>query len=175
MIHTITTEAAPIAIEYIPDREKDFLVATGADMTMTTFSLDDPNPNRRYQHLQSWATPGVQMALTYQPESKLLYSGGTNGNVYSWNIKDRNLISTMVGHTDIVMSLANITALNNIASASLDKTIAIWDSYTNERVLNLHGHRKGIFDLTYSSDYRLLVSCGFEHDVSCCISAFQLL
>jgi WD40 repeat protein len=164
LIHTITTEAAPIAIEYVQDKEKDLLIATGADMTMSTYSLDDPNPNRRYQHLQSWATPGVQMTLTYQPESKILYSGGTNGNIYSWNIKERNLISTLSGHTDIVMSLTNIPHLNNVASASLDKTIAVWDSYSNERILHLHGHRKGIFDLTYSSEYRLLVSCGFEHD-----------
>ena len=36
--------------------------------------------------------------------------------------------------------------------------------YTNERLLHLHGHKKGILDLTYSPEYRLLVSCGFEHD-----------
>ena len=26
------------------------------------------------------------------------------------------------------------------------------------------GHKKGILDLTYSPEYRLLVSCGFEHE-----------
>lgn len=139
-------------------------MATGADMTISTYSLDDPNPNRRYQHLSSWASPGVQMTLAYQQESKLLYSGATNGNIYSWKINERNLMSTLHGHSDIVMSLCNLPRLNNVASASLDKTICIWDSYTNERVLRLHGHKKGIFDLTYSSEYRLLVSCGFEHE-----------
>eukprot|EP01035_Chromulina_nebulosa_P019421 gene19421-25299_t len=163
-IRTITTEAAPIAIEHVHDNDKDILATTGSDMTISTYSLDDPNPNRRYQHLTSWASPGVQMALVFQPESKILYSGSTNGHIYSWKINERNLISTLTGHTDIVMSLTNLKNLDNIASASLDKTVSIWDSYTNDRILNLQGHKKGLFDLTYSSEYRLLISCGFEHD-----------
>ena len=85
------------------------------------------------------------------------------------------------GHTDIVMKLIVLQKLNNIASASvgfqnhilkkiyynyyyLDKSVAIWDSHTNERLLKLEGHKKGVFDLTYNLDYRLMVSCGFEHD-----------
>jgi len=69
------------------------------------------------------------------------------------------------------MSLINLKKLNNIASASLDKTVCVWDSYTNERILHLHGHKKGVFDLAYSTDYRLLFSCGFEHD-ACVWSPF---
>jgi WD40 repeat protein len=140
-------------------------------MTLTTFSLDDPNPSRRYKQLQTWATPGVQLALAYQKSSKLLYSGGTNSNIYSWDIKKRNLVSTLTGHTDIVMSLVSLDKLDYIASASLDKTVCLWDCYTNERLLNLKGHKKGVFDLTYSSDYHLLFSCGFEQD-ACVWSPF---
>lgn len=164
-IKEIFTESAPVAIEYIHDRERDILIATGTDMTMSTYSLDDPNPNRRYQHLTSWSTPGVQMSLAFQSKNNCLYSGSTNYNIYLWNIKERNLVSQLQPkHTDIVMSLANLSNLDNIVSASLDKTICVWDSYTNDCVLDLHGHRKGIFNLAYSSDYRLLISCGFEHD-----------
>lgn len=170
-IKTITTEAAPTALEYVADKDKDILVTALADMTLATYSLTDPNPLKRYQHQSSWATPGVQIALAYQPESKLLYSGGVNYNVYSWKIHERNLVSTLSGHTDIVMSLINLKKLNNIASASLDKTVCVWDSYTNERILHLHGHKKGVFDLAYSTDYRLLFSCGFEHD-ACVWSPF---
>ena len=73
-------------------------------------------------------------------------------------------MSTLAGHSDICMSLCVLKKLNYLASASLDKTISVWDSYTNERLLHLQGHKKGILDLTYSAEYRLLVSCGFEHD-----------
>ena len=74
------------------------------------------------------------------------------------------MLSTLAGHTDICMSLCILKKLNYLASASLDTTISVWDSYTNDRLLHLQGHKKGILDLTYSPEYRLLVSCGFEHD-----------
>jgi WD40 repeat protein len=140
-------------------------------MTLSTYSLDDPNPKRRYTVQSTWATPGVQMALAYASESRLLYTGATNSNIYSWNVGERNLVSTLTGHTDIVMSLIVLQKLNNLASASLDKTISVWDSHTNEQILRLHGHKKGVFDLTYNPNFRLLFSCGFEHD-ACVWSPF---
>eukprot|EP01039_Chlorochromonas_danica_P004668 gene4668-5114_t len=170
-VATITTEAAPISIESIPDKDKQLVVTSGADMTLATYSLDDPNPKRRYKVHSTWATPGVQMALAYSRDSSVLYSGATNGNIYSWNWQQRSLLTTLAGHTDIVMNLIVLQKLNNIASASLDKTLGIWDSHTNEQILKLVGHRKGVFDLTYNPSYRLIFSCGFEHD-ACVWSPF---
>lgn len=46
----------------------------------------------------------------------------------------------------------------------MDATISVWDTYTNYELFKLRGHRKGIFSLSYNPDYRLLVSCGFDHD-----------
>jgi WD40 repeat protein len=164
LVRTIPLDSNPTAITTYQDKNNEIIVSACADMTLTTFSLDDPNPNKRYRQLQTWATPGVQLALAYQKSSKLLYSGGTNTNIYSWDIKKRNLISTLSGHTDIVMSLVSLDKLDNLASASLDKSVCLWDSYTNEKLLCLKGHKKGVFDLAYSPDYHLIFSCGFEQD-----------
>jgi len=162
-IATINMDSAPIAMASVDD-QKGLMVVSNADMTMSTFSLDDPSASKRYQQLTMWATPGVQMALRYMPINKLMYSGATNGDVYSWKIEERKMTSTLSGHSDIVMSLCELNKLNYLASASLDKTISIWDVFTNERLLHFQGHRKGVLDLAYTSDYRLLFSCGFEHD-----------
>mmetsp|Transcript_9483 Transcript_9483/g.20785 ORF Transcript_9483/g.20785 Transcript_9483/m.20785 type:complete len:1383 (-) Transcript_9483:151-4299(-) len=170
-VATIPTESAPVAIESIQEKDKCSLITAGADMTLSTFSLDDANPKRRYKVQTSWATPGVQMALAYAAESRLLYSGGTNGNIYSWNVHERSLVTTLSGHTDIVMNLMVLQKLDNVASVSLDKTVSVWDSHTNERILTLHGHKKGVFDLTYNPQHRLIFSCGFEHD-ACVWSPF---
>lgn len=170
-IATIATDSSPISIECVPDKDKEFLVTSGADMTLSTYSLEDPNPKRRYKVQSTWATPAVQMALAYAKDSNILYSGATNGNIYSWNVQKRNLLTTLTGHSDIVMNLIVLQKLNNVASASLDKTLGIWDSHTNEEILRLYGHKKGVFDLTYSPDYRLIFSCGFEHD-ACVWSPF---
>lgn len=160
---TVPLEASPIAIEHVA-AEGEILASSFSNMTIATYSLNDPNLNRRYGQINSWSTPGVQMALTYLNDSKLLYSGSTNGNVYAWKIQDRELMSTFSGHSDIIMSLVGLKKLNNIASGSLDKSICVWDSYTNAQILKLIGHKKGILDLSYSPQYRLLFSCGFEHD-----------
>lgn len=158
----IKTDAAPIAISYI--EENHTLVASLSNMTMCTYSLDNPNPNKKYKTLSTWASPGVQMAVTYMPKNRLLYSGATTGDIYSWKIKERKICDTLAGHTDMVMSLVTLPKLNYLASASLDKTVSIWDAYTNQQLLRLYGHKKGILDIDYSSSYRLLVSAGFEHD-----------
>jgi WD40 repeat protein len=169
LVKTIQTDSAPIALEHI--KENDTLVASCSDMTMSTYSLNHSNPNKKYLQLNTWATPGVQMAITYMPDNQILYSGATNGNVYSWKIKERSLISTFSGHSDIVMGLCGLKNLNNVASCSLDKTISVWDSYTNAQILKLIGHKKGVLGMTYSPEYRLLISCGFEHD-ACIWSPF---
>jgi len=51
---TITTDAAPTALEYVQDKDKDILVTALADMTLATYSLTDPNVLKRYQHQSSW-------------------------------------------------------------------------------------------------------------------------
>lgn len=166
LVKTIITDAVPQAIIHVYKKDKcDLLVSACVDMTMTTHSLDDPNPNKRYKLQSTWATPGIQMALAYVLDKEVLYSGGANGNIYAWDIKKRNLLATINAHNDIVMKLIVLKGLNTLVSASLDTTIRIWDVYTHQQLMKLEGHKKGVFNLDYNSEYRLLFSCGFDHDV----------
>lgn len=166
----IKTEASPISMAFV-EEPSAVLVASLANMTIATYSVDDPNVVRNYSTLSTWATPGVQMALTYMPKTRLLYSGATNGSVYAWDIKERKIKETLSGHSDIVMSLVTLSKLNYVASGSFDKTVSIWDAYTNQQLLKLYGHKKGIVGMDYAADYRLLVTAGFEHD-ACMWSPF---
>ena len=54
---TIHTDAVPLALEYIP--EKDLLVATCADMTIITVLLDDAVPSKKFQIQSIWPTTGT--------------------------------------------------------------------------------------------------------------------
>jgi WD40 repeat protein len=104
-ISTITTDSAPIAVETYKDRDRISLITSGADMTLSTYNLDDPNPKRRHKLMSTWACTGVQISLAYAQENRTLYSGATNGSIYSWNIRERNLTGSLTGHTDIVMKV----------------------------------------------------------------------
>ena len=92
-VATIPTDAAPIAMSPLEsgDKGKNMVVASFSDMTMATYNFES-GPSTRYLPTSTWATPGVQMALAYLPANRLLYSGATNGDVYSWRVGDRKMV-----------------------------------------------------------------------------------
>jgi WD40 repeat protein len=156
----IRLKAVPLALEYV--QSEDVLLAACADMTLNSISLE---PLKRYQKSSSWPTPYAQMSLAWLESHRALYSGSTNGEIYSWNIEERTRKATLSGHTDIVMKVLSLKSLDNIASASLDTTVGVWDTYISRMVMKLEGHSKGVFSLSYDESSRILASSGFDHDV----------
>ncbi|RHY31950.1 hypothetical protein DYB32_003023 [Aphanomyces invadans] len=69
-------------------------------------------------------------------------------------------------HDGIVLDLLNVTlpTLETLASASMDKTVRLWDVNTGKHKQQLDGHMKGVRSLAYSAEYRFLVSAGFDFD-----------
>ena len=137
-----------------------------SDASLTLYTVDDPVPSKRFNLVVSWQAPCVQMSLAWMPTNEMLYSGGNDGAILAWDIKDKmpQLVATMAGHSDIVMYLLAIPDIDNLASASLDTNICLWDTYTHAKTMRLAGHRKGVFSLSYHPSFRLLISTGFEHD-----------
>lgn len=157
-IATIQTDAVPLAIEVM---ESNTIIAACSDLEIVTHQQ---LANKRFQKQAAWATPEAQMCLAWMAPNETVYSGAISGNIYCWQTNDRSLLSTMPEHTDICMKLLALDQLDNLISASLDTTIGVWDTYTNNVIHKLRGHHKGIFDLSYNPDYRLLFTCGFDHD-----------
>ena len=159
---TINVPATPLAVENMP--EKNLFACTCADATIVTCSTDDPVPAKRFQVVGSFSTITAQMSLGWMPTNGIMYSGAVNGNIYAWNMWEKKMMSTLSAHSDIVMKLLPLPAINNLVSASLDTTISVWDTYTHSELFKLRGHNKGVFSLAYNPDYRLLVSSGFDHE-----------
>ncbi|RHY01577.1 hypothetical protein DYB36_000578 [Aphanomyces astaci] len=67
-------------------------------------------------------------------------------------------------HDGIVLDLLNLPTLETLASASMDKTVRLWDVNTGKHKQQLDGHLKGVRSLAYSAEYRFLVSAGFDFD-----------
>lgn len=134
------------------------------DARLLVSSTSDPIPAKQWQPLTVWPTVGSQMSLAWMPSNELLYSGSETGEIYAWKIQEQACQETLRSHKDMVLSLLALNTTNNLVSASMDATIAVWDTYTHMELFKLKGHRKGIFGLSYNPDYRLLVSCGFDHD-----------
>lgn len=61
--------------------------------------------------------------------------------------------------------MLSLDYLDSIVSSSLDTTINIWDTYTEQQTARLIGHSKGVNSVAYNETHRLLISSGFDHDV----------
>ena len=78
-------------------------------------------------HCASLVRPDVQTALCYASPYSMLYSGSSMGLLHTWDVKHGFETSCMAGHTDSVMDLLHVPTLDQLASASLDRTIRVWD------------------------------------------------
>lgn len=68
-------------------------------------------------------------------------------------------------HSRIILTMLNLAGLEMLATASMDCMISLWDLQTGKHKRSLEGHSKGVCCLSYSPEYRFLVSGGFDFDV----------
>ncbi|XP_031377425.1 zinc finger CCCH domain-containing protein 63-like [Punica granatum] len=74
--------------------------------------------------------------------SDLLFAGCQNGDILVWRGSSPTnpllLVATLKGHTHAVLSL--VVGANRLYSASMDRTIRVWDIHTLECITTLKGH-----------------------------------
>jgi len=104
-------------------------------------------------------------ALAFHPAGRLLAvagidwmaTGGSDGAVSIWDTSDRCEVATMPGGAT---ALAFHPSGKRIASASLELTICIWDTESQELIAELTGPDNPVTGLAYSPDGTLLAAGG---------------
>ncbi|KDO35228.1 hypothetical protein SPRG_00073 [Saprolegnia parasitica CBS 223.65] len=156
-----------LCAEYV-DKLSQYVVAS-SDLQLRFY--DDTS----YRLIKSCHTPTSQNCLRWYPQANVLFSGSASGIIYAWDAdrmeerhhmggigRDGKLLTR--SHDGIVLDLLNLETLETLASASMDKSIRLWDVNTGKHKQQLDGHMKGVRALAYSSEYRFLVSAGFDFD-----------
>ena len=64
------------------------------------------------------------------------------------------------GHTDREICLAYSPDGQTLATGSVDRRIKLWDTGTDQEIVNLSGHQGGVTCLAFSPDGRTLASGG---------------
>ncbi|ETW05164.1 hypothetical protein H310_04166 [Aphanomyces invadans] len=156
-----------LCAEYI-DRLNQYVVAS-SDLQLRFY--DDTS----YRLIKSCHTPTSQNCLRWYTQSNMLFSASASGIIYAWDADRMEEKHHMGGigrdgrvltrsHDGIVLDLLNLPTLETLASASMDKTVRLWDVNTGKHKQQLDGHMKGVRSLAYSAEYRFLVSAGFDFD-----------
>lgn len=91
---------------------------------------------------------------------------GSNNQFQVKNFKYNN-ITTLIGHTGQYRSMQFSPNGMYIATASDDKTIRIWNTYTGENIQTINNHLHSVRNLLFSKDGTLLYSAGADGNVYC--------
>ncbi len=93
--------------------------------------------------------------------NQFLASGSYDNSIKIWNIETGQLIRTLQGHSDYVVSLSLIEASGFLASASWDETIKIWNYDTGECIITITGHTNKVVALVLIQN-NILVSGSYD-------------
>ena len=103
--------------------------------------------------------PGTAASLVFTPDGGRLLAGlAGDGTIQVWDVRSRQVIGKMVGHSGAVRSIAFSPDGSRIVSASDDATVRLWDPRTFEQMLVLRGHRRGVKGAVFTPDGSRIIS-----------------
>ena len=138
-----------LAIEFAPD--KNAICVSLSDRTILFFDAGNAN----YKIVRKMHVPSTQKCLCYIQRKQVLFSAGTNGAIFAWNMNKifssdfldeeaqrekeklefdyKKYIAEktpwFVG--DIILCIVDLPNINFLASGSYDKQIKLWDLRSN--------------------------------------------
>jgi WD40 repeat protein len=120
--------------------DKDTLASGSVDKTIKLWSMATGKTKRTIKTNENVTCLKLLNTTIHLP------AGLGNGDINIYNIKNRNLVSSLKGHTECVVDLVQISD-KLLASSSSDKTVRIWNLTTNTCKFILTGHTNDVYGL----------------------------
>ena len=133
-------------------------VATGKK-TLTVPAVTPPVPN------QPPPTPAAVAALAFSPDGKTLAAGGTDGQIYLFNVADGKFIRVLTGHTSGVTGVAFHPTGTLLVSSSKDRTVRLWTPATGALIKALEGHSAWVESVTFIAHGTRLATASADQTV----------
>ena len=122
---------------------------------------------------------GEVYTAKFHPRGNLLASAGFERQIFLWNVYGKmrfwyfgsvrssmcllgecDNINVMSGYTGAIVQLTFNTSGDTIYTASVDKTVGMWDSMTGERIKRMKGHTSFVNSVDCARNDRPLVVSG---------------
>jgi WD40 repeat protein len=108
---------------------------------------------------------GLDSPNTLTTDGTLVAAGGKDGNVWIWNLENRERLTNFKAHTSIVLATAFSPDGKILATGGNESVIHLWNTTSFEKIGMLEGHQKQIWNLKSSRDRSILASASMDHSV----------
>jgi U4/U6 small nuclear ribonucleoprotein PRP4 len=100
--------------------------------------------------------------ISQSPSSVNLVSGGIDGSVHLWSLRQDTPIGSLNGHQLRVARLAFHPSGRFVGTASFDTTWRLWDVQTQQELLLQEGHSREVFAIGFQCDGALVGTGGYD-------------
>lgn len=153
---------APItAVAFSPDNQ---LLAAGSYGQVIVWDLAKAQPIKQLTNVL-----GAVNDLRFSPKGDVLAVGGgqpsAKGDLRLYQTSDWKLLGALRGHDDTVMSISFSPDGSQLASASFDHSVRLWDVKTFATIKEYHHHSDFVYAVAFSPDGKRLVSASKDRTV----------
>jgi WD40 repeat protein len=153
---------APIAaVAFSPDGK---LLAAGSYGQVAVWDLATARPVKVLTNVL-----GAVNDLKFSPDGKLLAVAGgqpsAKGDLRLYEVGVWKLLATLRGHDDVIFSIAFRPDGQQLASASFDHTVRLWDVPTRTPLRSYPHHSDFVYAVAFSPDGKLLASASKDRTV----------
>ena len=103
--------------------------------------------------------------MTFSADGTRALSGGQDGKVYLWDVRQGTLIQSFPLHSSGVTAVALSPDDRLAVSGDYGGHIHVWDAASGRSVHELKGHSEAVISLTFSADRRRLLSAADDKTV----------
>ncbi|TDL25193.1 WD repeat protein [Rickenella mellea] len=152
--------SAVTAVEFA--KQGQVLFTASYDGTVRAFDLI------RYRNFRTFTSPTpVQFSsLAVDPSGEVVAAGSTDSfEVFMWSVQTGKLLDILTGHEGPISSLAFSPTGNQLASASWDKSVRIWNVFGRSRAVEPFQLNADVLALAFRPDGKELAASSLDGQI----------
>ena len=141
-----------ISISFSPVNEKLIAFGSGDEVQVWDVTNDE--------HVIIGNHMALVVSVAFSPsDGKLVASGAWDQTIRIWDVEcKKSVVGPLMGHANLVTSIAYSRDGTRLVSGSADETVRIWNPETGQLLSTLNGHSSWVLSVAYSFDGSRIVS-----------------